>query len=258
MKARELMAELLGWADAPVPDTVDTLKAGDPEREVHRVATCFIATPEVIRAAHEWGADLLITHEPTYYDHRDHGGALPDDPVMRRKQQLIERTGLTIYRYHDHTHARTPDGIIEGQLAALPWACDHDGHFAVTLHAPMTAAQMADDLEKYWGIAHVRRTGDLHMPMTRVAMMIGAYGEENHYKMLRDTDCEVLIVGETSEWRICEYVRDAAQLGIHRAMLTCGHAGSERDGMKYLCKLVTDAHPELELKYFECGEVYTY
>lgn len=51
MKARELMEELFAQADEPVRDTVDTCKAGDPERALRRVATCFIATPEVIRAA---------------------------------------------------------------------------------------------------------------------------------------------------------------------------------------------------------------
>ena len=61
MKARELMEELFARADEPVRDTVDTCKAGDPERALRRVATCFIATPEVIRAAGDWGADLLIT-----------------------------------------------------------------------------------------------------------------------------------------------------------------------------------------------------
>lgn len=258
MKAKELMQELCAAADAPVADTVDTLKAGDPERELHKVATCFIATPEVLRAAHAWGADLLITHEPTYYDHRDHDGDIPDDPVMQRKKQLVEQTGLTIYRFHDHTHASTPDGIIAGQLHALPWSCSHDGHFAVTLEQPMTAAQIAEDLEKYWGIAHVRRTGDLDTPMTRLCMMIGAYGEDRHYRMLRDTDCEVLIVGETSEWRICEYVRDSAQMGLHRAMLTCGHVGSERAGMEYLAGRIAQAHPDISTRYFECGEVYTY
>lgn len=258
MKAKELMQELCAAADAPVADTVDTLKAGDPERELHKVATCFIATPEVLRAAHAWGAELLITHEPTYYDHRDHGGDIPDDPVMQRKKQLVEQTGLTIYRFHDHTHASTPDGIIAGQLHALPWSCSHDGHFAVTLEQPMTAAQIAEDLEKYWGIAHVRRTGDLDTPMTRLCMMIGAYGDEKHYRALRDTDCEVLIVGETSEWRICEYVRDSAQMGLHRAMLTCGHVGSERAGMEYLAQRIAQAHPDISTRYFECGEVYTY
>lgn len=156
MNARELMEELFARADEPVRDTVDTCKAGDPERALRRVATCFIATPEVIRAAGDWGADLLITHEPTYYEHRDHLGAIPDDPVMQAKKRLLEGTGMTVYRLHDHMHASTPDGIIEGELHALPWDCAHDGHFAVTLREPRTARQVAADLEKHWGLRRVR------------------------------------------------------------------------------------------------------
>ena len=67
MKASELMEELLGWAEQKICPTVDTCKAGDPKKQVKRVGTCFIATPNVIARAAAWGADLLITHEPTYY-----------------------------------------------------------------------------------------------------------------------------------------------------------------------------------------------
>ncbi len=257
MKARELMEELFARADEPVRDTVDTCKAGDPERALRRVATCFIATPEVIRAAGDWGADLLITHEPTYYEHRDHLGAIPDDPVMQAKKRLLEGTGMTVYRLHDHMHASTPDGIIEGELHALPWGCAHDGHFAVTLREPRTARQVAADLEKHWGLRRVRMVGALDEPMTGVYLMIGAYGEENHLKALRKPECQILVVGETSEWRIAEYVRDAVQLGLSKAMLVCGHVGSEREGMRFLAQSIAKAHPDLETRYFECGEVYT-
>lgn len=257
MKAKDLLNEMRTWADAPVEDTVDTFKAGDPEREIRKVASCFIATPDVIRAAHTWGADLLITHEPTYYDHQDHCGNIPDDPVMQRKKALIESTGMAIFRYHDHMHDRTPDGIIEGMIKALPWTdYDWDGHFALTLKEPMTAAEVAADLEKYWNIQHVRRTGDLHTPMTRLCMMIGAYGDERQYRTLRQTDCEMVIVGETCEWRFSEYIRDAVQLGDHVALLTCGHQGSEAAGMRWLTQMIHDTHPDLDVQYFECGEVY--
>lgn len=44
----------------------DTLKAGNPYVETHKVAVSMFATPEVVREAKEWGAQLLIVHEPTY------------------------------------------------------------------------------------------------------------------------------------------------------------------------------------------------
>ena len=37
-----------------------------------------------------------------------------------------------------------------------------------------------------------------------------------------------------------------------------GHIGSERDGMKYLTKLLKDRFNDLDIKYFDCEEVYSY
>ena len=47
-------------------NTVDTVKAGDAEREVKKVAVAMFASIDTIRAAAAWGADFLIVHEPTY------------------------------------------------------------------------------------------------------------------------------------------------------------------------------------------------
>ena len=75
---------------------------------------------------------------------------------------------------------------------------------------------------------------------------------------LCEKESEIVLAGETCEWAICEYARDAAELGKKKALLVLGHVGSERDGMVRTAELVRERHPEIESKYFECGEVYTY
>ena len=55
-----------------------------------------------------------------------------------------------------------------------------------------------------------------------------------------------------------EHARDAAQMGYHKAILVLGHIGSERDGMKYAAQILKQRQPQLDVRYFECGEVYTY
>ena len=55
-----------------------------------------------------------------------------------------------------------------------------------------------------------------------------------------------------------EYARDAAQLGHKKALIIMGHIGSERDGMIYTAELVKEMCPDLDVRYIECGEVYTY
>ena len=71
MNAQQLMERLFALAGQRIEDTVDTCKAGDPAKEVQKVALCCIASPSILRQAHAWGADLLITHEPTYHDNFD-------------------------------------------------------------------------------------------------------------------------------------------------------------------------------------------
>ena len=66
MKAEEILREMFSWAPGEYEKTCDTLKAGDPSREVTKAAVCCFATPKIIREAAAWGAQLLITHEPLY------------------------------------------------------------------------------------------------------------------------------------------------------------------------------------------------
>jgi hypothetical protein len=54
------------------------------------------------------GDNLIITHEPTFFDHLDISGQLPkkdDDPVLVAKRKFIAEHGLVIWRFHDHWHA---------------------------------------------------------------------------------------------------------------------------------------------------------
>lgn len=112
MKIKDFMQELYDWTDSNAANyevTCDTLKAGDPEQELTRVATAMFATPDVIRQAENWGANLLIVHEPTFYDHWDNYETMAQTTGFKReildmKQKFIADHGMTIFRYHDHPH----------------------------------------------------------------------------------------------------------------------------------------------------------
>lgn len=255
MRAKDLMEELLGWSPQSIPDTVDTCKAGDPEREIHRVAFCFIATPEVIRKAAQWGADLLITHEPTYYDHQDEICGREGDPVISVKKRMMEQSGMVLWRFHDHLHARLPDGIVEGELKKLGWKGSYDGRFGFILEEARTPRCIARQLEKAWGVSHIRMIGAVDAQIKNISLLIGAPGKERMMQALFG-QTELLIGGEVCEWMCGEYARDAAQLGMRKAILICGHAGSERAGMEHVKDLVEQTHGELCCAYFESGETY--
>ena len=46
--------------------------------------------------------------------------------------------------------------------------------------------------------------------------------------------------------------------GRKKSLLVLGHEGSERAGMVYITEEFQKLLPEIEFKYIECGEVYSY
>ena len=70
MKAYELINELNKGGSAG-EITCDTIKSGSPDTELKKVAVTMFATVDTVKAVKEWGADMMVVHEPTYYDHMD-------------------------------------------------------------------------------------------------------------------------------------------------------------------------------------------
>ena len=257
MKAIELMNELFSVGKAG-ENTCDTFKSGSPDVEVTKVAVSMFATPEVVKKARESGAELLIVHEPTYYNHMDNHS---DEAFEVEKRKFIESTGIAICRYHDHPHNAARDVICEGEMKymELPGKVEFPGRFdlvRVTLDHPMTPREIAAHIESKVGIKHIRIAGAADEPMTKVSGMFGTPGGVD--AELRSDDCEVVMTGEVCEWAFAEWVREAAQMGHRKALLVLGHIGSERDGMRLVADRLSESHPELGVTYIECGEVYTY
>src|SRR5437762_144605 len=109
LTAREVVARIQQQVGVPwQSDTVDTFKAGDPDTPVTGIAVTMMATLDVLQRAAAAGDNLIITHEPTFFDHMDVADQLPEkdkDPVLTEKKLFISKHGLVIWRFHDHWHA---------------------------------------------------------------------------------------------------------------------------------------------------------
>ena len=176
------------------------------------------------------------------------------------KRQLIESTGMTVYRYHDHPHMASEDLICQGEIAALglPGRIVEVTGFGTThylLDEPITPRKLAERIEERFGIAHVRICGTLDKPCTRLSLAWGTPGG-----MVEELagESEIILTGEACEWQLAEYARDADELGFVKSLLILGHCGSERDGMAHIAGLIAKRFPELEVRYFQSEEVYTY
>lgn len=67
MKVQELIDRIIAKCGVePLDRTCDQVIEGDPQAEITGIVTTFMATVDVIREAYRVGANLIITHEPTY------------------------------------------------------------------------------------------------------------------------------------------------------------------------------------------------
>lgn len=258
MKACELMEEIFQWCNdngkKDYSNTCDTIKFGDPEREIRKVAVTMTATVDLIRQANAWGADLLIVHEPTFYSHMDN--RLEHDPVTEAKEALLAESGMTVWRYHDHPHNKYKDMIGDGTVRMLglkgtwinrSWAVNR-----FRLETPMTPREIHEKFRQN-GAEHIRLCGALDEPCTMLSLCLGTPG--GVFDELRDPEVDAVLVGEACEWMMGEYARDAAALGFRKALLIIGHNPSEKGGMILLADLIKEKIPALEVKYFDCGEI---
>ena len=160
LTAREVIARIQQQVGVPwQSDTVDTFKAGNPDIPVTGIAVTMMATLDVLQRAAAAGDNLIITHEPTFFDHLDTADQLPEkdnDPVLTEKRQFIEKHGLVIWRFHDHWHARTPDGIETGMVHALGWEKFQDSTQSVFVQHSGNLARKAGvrDQAQAWNTCH--------------------------------------------------------------------------------------------------------
>lgn len=236
-------------------ETVDTFKSGQPDQEITGIATTFMATIDVLRQAKAMGLNMVITHEPTYYNHLDDLEPLKGDPVQEAKKAFIEENGIVVMRFHDHWHRTRPDGIDKGVAEALGWTeYRTEDHYRIYELPKTTVKGLAQTIQRQFKGQSVRVVGNPDMEGSRVAAVLGAHGSDHHYAMLQREDVDILVVGEAREWETVEYVRDAAALGLPKALIIMGHQPSEEAGMAYCAEWLQTFVPEVPIRHIDAGE----
>jgi putative NIF3 family GTP cyclohydrolase 1 type 2 len=215
--------------------TVDTFKDGDPGTPVTGVAVTMMATFDVLQRAAARGANLVITHEPTFYDHFDKLDVLEaeHDSVTAVKRVFIREHHMVVVRMHDHWHRRHPEPMATDLARVLGWEGErYRGASEFLYRLPETTlAELAATIRRRLPAPTLRVVGDSTMRVTKIALSPGAAGFARHRQFLQQDDVEVLVIGEAHEWETVEYVADAVTQGRKKALIVLGHVRSEQDGM---------------------------
>lgn len=215
--------------------TVDTFKAGDPGTRVTGIAVTMMATLEVLQRAVAAGHNLVITHEPTFYSHRDATEVLEKerDAVYAAKQKYISEHKLVIWRFHDRPHDMKPDMIRAGMIRKLGWTGYGRGTDPKMFVVPrVTLAKLADQISERLGASAVRIVGDPSAAVERVGLTQGFPGFAGQRAVMQSPGLEALVMGEDHEWESIAYGADAVTAGRLKGLIVTGHVASEQAGME--------------------------
>jgi putative NIF3 family GTP cyclohydrolase 1 type 2 len=238
--------------------TVDTFKAGNPDAEVKDIAITMMATLDVLQRAAAAGQNLIITHEPTFFNHQDKPDDLEqkdNDPVLAAKRAFIAEHGLVIWRFHDHWHRMKQDGIEAGMAHAVGWGKFQDSSNQYLFAIPETDLEhLAGDLKNRLKIHIMRVVGDPKLKVNKVALVPGASGFAKETRALEISDVQVLITGEPREWETVEYVADAVTEGKPKALIILGHIPSEQAGMEECVRWLKTFVSEVPIEFVPARE----
>jgi putative NIF3 family GTP cyclohydrolase 1 type 2 len=258
------------------PDTVDTIKAGDPSTVITGIATTSLATLTVLDRAVKAGANLIITSEPTYYTRGDSptppvrrgfgpGAAAqsnqpatppPTDPVFSGKEDFIRKHNLVVFRLSDHWRLRTPDPFAQGLADMLGWskfaAAGDPKHVSIPeTSLDALVSHVKTSLKSRGGM---RIVGNPQQRIRKVAFLPGSTPIQAAIETLPEVDA--IVAGEVREWETVEYVRDTVALGGKKSLILVGRVVSEDPGMHVCSQWLQTVVPEATSMWISAGDPY--
>ena len=248
----------------------DQVLHGNAGCECTGIVTTIYASPAVIRAAVERGANLIISHETCYWCHGGKTDWLADDPSYKAKSSLLDEFGITVWRCHDYIHSGVPvvpggtyvGGIFYGLARKLGWdRCSSSDFYRGVYEIPETTLDdLARSLVKTLGLNGARIVGASETPVRRIRIPGHAFGGNGDDHLITenrqlDVDCELFL--ELVDFTIASYIRDSSELARNKCAITLGHFDTEEPGMEHMAqwlpKALGDEGCSLRVSYVQAG-----
>lgn len=257
-KAGKIIAEIIKQTASPIINgTVDVIKEGNPDTEVTGIICCMFATMDVLKAAVANNCNMIVTHEPIYFNHLDETAMFEKDPVFLEKQKYIRDHNLIIWRFHDYIHSMKPDGILQGMCNKLKWeSFATDSKLEHYKLPSLKLDNLLKQLSQVFPGAAFNVIGDKNQMVSNVWLAPGASGMETHINMLRRDDADVVIAGECAQWETYEYARESMLQGRKKAVIFLGHIPSEEAGMEFCAGWMKTFIPDIPILFIPSGPSY--
>jgi putative NIF3 family GTP cyclohydrolase 1 type 2 len=249
--------------------TVDKIITGNPETVVRKIGTCWMSDWETCKLAIKARVNVLITHEPTFYTHRD----LDDVPgflhgssdftreqylsQIEKKKNWINDTGLVIIRNHDTLDALQERGIpfAFGQFLGFSNSdiIASRTYYNVYKFKKQTASSFAATLAgklKELGQPGVAFYGDPAREVASVGIGTGWICDPMDYADLKP---DVFIAIDDV---VKTHIQTVFASDTGHPLIVINHGTSEEMGMRSLNQIIQQKYPDIETVHFKQGCTY--
>lgn len=266
MTAADLQNYLISLV--PLPEkTVDRFIIGDPGTRIKKIATCWMPYWDTCKEAVKAGANVIVTHEPTFYTHWDLDEKRPySDQEFAREQymQLVESkkkwildNGLVIIRHHDSLDALKDRGIPYSFGKFLGFRNEdiinsktyYNVYRIKKQPASVVAAGIAKRMSEV-GQPGVAFYGDPDYPVSTVGVGTGAICDPMRFADLKP-DLAIAIDDSVKTWTQTYFARDTG-----KPLVIVNHGASEEAGIQELNRIIKEKFPSVETIHFRQGCTY--
>ena len=247
---REYLLANSPWVDRE--NTVDTVKYGDPEKPIRKAAVCWYPCTRTIWVAYEQGCQLIITHEPLFWDH----WGKPDEPWRKKEPGLtrlglLEKTGMVVLRAHDSWDNWPEIGIRDAWARGLGLEKRiHDGPnlrwngmYAINPQPLKVFARHIADRIRPLGEDSVQVMGDPDRIVSRPSVGVGC-GVPDMEMVDAGSDVLIMCYDGASYWSRRERIFEAGA-----AIITVEHGTSEMWGIEALSNHLASQFRDIDFVY---------
>ena len=258
-----------GYGEIDDNTTRDKVLYGSTDKECTGIVTTIYASIDVIRKAHELGANFIIPHESLFWNHGDHTDWLHDNETYRIKKQLLDEYDITVWRDHDYIHSgilhngQYVDGIFYGLTEVLGWQqyVSDDPARPALYDIPRTPTrEVAQYLMEKMNLKGMKTMGDLDGYTERIYLPFHIMGEadNNALTFIEENNVDTVLAMEITDFTVAIYVRDSAMAGLNKRVLAAGHFNVEEPGMQWFAeKHLPLLLPDIRITYVQAGDSYT-
>src|SRR5579863_6398425 len=100
MTAREIVDIIRSNVGVPWNEKTfrDIFKVGNPDIQVKGIGVTCMSTLEMIQRSHAAGANMVISHEPTFWSDSDDVKEITNDPVYQFKSDYCLKNDMVVWR----------------------------------------------------------------------------------------------------------------------------------------------------------------